>query len=419
MRILFVTYYWPPSGRASLHWPLAMIKNFPKFDLEPVVLTINEDRFSQKDASLLCLIDEKLKIYKSNSLDPFSIYKKFIGKRIDEPLVSSEVISKENKSFAHKISLWIRMNLFIPDARVGWYFSAMRKGKFIYKENKYDAVVSVGPPHSSHLIGKSLSKKYSIPHIPVLIDPWTDIAYYKGFKRSKATLCLDNYFEKTVLDNSRHIIFVTKTTQNDFSNKYDFVKNKSSVLYWGFNEEDFERLNIINNAREEKIILHAGNIFDYQNPIALWKNIKSEIDKGTKFRLRFVGTVSPAIRQSIKDYGLENITNFVGFIPYKNVLEEMMSADYLFVCASEPRHTPGKLFEYLRTGKKIIAFNDENYEVQDILNEGNSGIQLPYNYDKNDIFKKLKNIKPNNSFSRKYNRSKIAEEFAGIIKSNL
>jgi len=43
-----------------------------------------------------------------------------------------------------------------------------------------------------------LSKKYNIPHVPVFIDPWTDIVYYKGFKRSLVTKTLDNYLEKKV-----------------------------------------------------------------------------------------------------------------------------------------------------------------------------------------------------------------------------
>ncbi len=153
---------------------------------------------------------------KSNAWEPFNIYRKFLGKKKDEPLIASETISLTNKSFKHRLSIWIRMNLFIPDARIGWYFSAVKAGKKFINENKHDAIVTIGPPHSAHLIGKRLSRKFKIPHIPVFIDPWTNIIYYKDFKRSKPTLKIDNYLEKKVLKNASKIIFITNTMKVDY-----------------------------------------------------------------------------------------------------------------------------------------------------------------------------------------------------------
>ena len=105
-----------------------------------------------------------------------------------EHIIDSETISSTTKNISHLISIWIRMNLFIPDARVGWYFSAVRMGKKIIKENKIDAIISIGPPHSTHLIAYRISKLFSLPHYPVFIDPWVDIVYYKDFKGVKLPL---------------------------------------------------------------------------------------------------------------------------------------------------------------------------------------------------------------------------------------
>ena len=68
--------------------------------------------------------------------------------------------------------------------RVGWNFTAIKAASRFIQKEKIDAIVSIGPPHSSHLIGLKLSKRFNIPHIPVLIDPWVDIVYYKNLKRS-------------------------------------------------------------------------------------------------------------------------------------------------------------------------------------------------------------------------------------------
>lgn len=128
-KVLFISYFWPPSGKASLHWPLDIIRHLPKNEIEPIILTVKEESFTQKDESLLSKVDPDWITVKSNALEPFNIYRKFIGKKKNEKLIASETISTENKSLAHKISLWIRLNLFIPDARIGWNFTAYRAAK--------------------------------------------------------------------------------------------------------------------------------------------------------------------------------------------------------------------------------------------------------------------------------------------------
>ena len=175
-KVLFISYFWPPSGKASLYWPLDIIRHLPKDQIEPIILTVEEESFTQKDESLISKIDPDWKVLKSRALEPFAFYRMFTGKKKNEKLIASETISLTNKSLAHKISLWLRLNFFIPDSRVGWNFTAFKAAKKYIKANKIDAVVSIGPPHSSHLIGLNISKKYSIPHIPVFIDPWVDIS---------------------------------------------------------------------------------------------------------------------------------------------------------------------------------------------------------------------------------------------------
>ena len=192
-KVLFITYYWPPSGKASLQWPLKIIKHLPEFGWQPVVLTVEDDTFSAKDETFLNQISNDLKVIKTKAFEPFNLYKKFTGKEKDSKLIASETISTKNnppRRIAHRLSIWIRMNLFIPDARIGWYFPAIKGGTNFITDEKIDAIVSVGPPHSAHLIGKKLSVKYNLPHIPVFIDPWVDIVYYKNFKRNGITLRL-------------------------------------------------------------------------------------------------------------------------------------------------------------------------------------------------------------------------------------
>ncbi|MGE5500007.1 MAG: glycosyltransferase [Syntrophothermus sp.] len=413
--VLFITFYWPPSGKATIHWPLKVISHLPEFGWNPVVLTVDEDTFSAKDESLLKEIDPSLEVIKTGYFDPFKYYRKLLGKDPNEPLVASETISKTNKSLAHRLSVWVRMNLFVPDARVGWYRQGVKAGINLLKKKKIDAIVTVGPPHSTHLIGRKLAKISGIPFIPVLIDPWVDIVYYRDFKRNPITLALDNHFEKSVMKDAYKAVFVTRNTQEDFQRKYPFIKDKSEVLYWGYNEESFAGIKPSPGNKESTTLLHAGNIFDYQNQPAFWKTVKSEVEKGRDIRIKFIGTVGPAIKNTIAELGLEERTEYSGFLPYDQVAGEMSRAGWLLVCASEKRHVPGKLFEYLRTGRPIIAFGDDNDEVKGILEGANAGMVFKYNDSAEGFFEKAGTLKPDMNFISQFDRRNIAKAFSELL----
>ena len=414
-KILFLTYYWPPSGKASLHWPLKMIKYLPEFGWQPAVLTVEDESFMQKDESMEKEIDPSLVVLKTPSIEPFEFYKIFTGKGKDAQLVASETISKENKSLAHRISLWIRMNLFIPDARIGWYPFAVKEGNRLLRSEIYDAVVSIGPPHSVHLAAAKIARNANIPFYPVFIDPWLNIAYYKGQSRSKLTVMIDGWLEKRTLEKSRRAIFVTETTLADYVASYPFLKEKGRVLHWGFDEEKFAGFKRIKKQGDEKVILHSGNIFDFQNPEKLWGYLKQRIDSGENFRLWFTGTVSPGVRRSISEAGLDGCTSYLGFLSYDEMLEVLAQADYLLVCAMEKRHFPGKLFEYLRTGIPILAYGDDNIEVEGVITSANAGMMLPFSADGSEFFERVDSFKTNLDLIKNFDRKVIAGKLSLIL----
>jgi glycosyltransferase involved in cell wall biosynthesis len=413
-KVLFITYFWPPSGKATLHWPLKIIKHLPGYGWQPLVLTADEDTFSSKDESLLKEVDPDLKIFKARALEPFGIYRRLLGKKKDTPLTASETISKTNRSLRHRLAVWIRMNLFIPDARIGWYWNAVRKGKQILKSENIKAIVSIGPPHTTLLVGKKLSAIADIPHIPVFIDPWVDISYYQDFKRSKFTLTIDRRLERSVLEKAARIVFVTNSMKEDYERRYPHIQSKSHVLYWGYDEEAFSTY-ISKILDGPEILLHAGNIYDHQNPKMLWTTLRREIDKGRNLTIVFVGTVGPGIRQSIQDAGLSERTVYKGFLPYKQMIEEISTASYLLVCASEKRHVPGKLFEYLRSGKPILAFGDGNEEVQRILEETHAGMIFPLMSDGKEFFEQLQRFQTDLNSVKRFDRKEIAGSLAKIF----
>ena len=421
-RVLIITYYWPPSGKASLHWPVAITKHLPKFGWQPIIFTVKNEGFTQKDFSLVNIIDPNLKVIKTSVIEVFNFYKKFLGKSKSENLSVSEVMSLENAGIKQKISLWIRMNIFVPDARVTWYPFAIKYGKKLIKEylnkNKLDAIISIGTPHSTHLIGSKLAKYFNTKHIPFFSDPWTTISYYDKFKRNKIAEKLDKYLERKILLNSYRTLFVTKSTAAEYETLYPFLRNKTDVLYWGYSEEDFKEFDsMIHINRDEKTIIHSGNLFDYQNPTKFWQTVKKQIENGNKLKIKFTGTVGKSIVNSIKELGLEKYTEYLGFLSYKELLIQLKNADYFLACAYNKKHIPGKIFEYLRMGKPIIAFCDDNEELKNILHASNAGLLFKYDETGEQFFNQSGKFHTNLNFVKKFERENITKQLVEILNN--
>src|SRR5690606_40331884 len=69
--------------------------------------------------------------------------------------------------------LWVRGNVFIPDARIGWVNPSINYLKSYIETHHIDTVITTGPPHSVHLIGLGLKKILPIRWIADFRDPWT------------------------------------------------------------------------------------------------------------------------------------------------------------------------------------------------------------------------------------------------------
>lgn len=93
----------------------------------------------------------------------------------------------------------------------------------------------------------------------------------------------------------------------------------------------------------------------------------------------------------------------------------MCKASYLLVCATEPRHFPGKLFEYMRAGKPIIAFGNDNIEVAEVLKETNSGMLFRYEESAEEFFEQAEKFKTDLEKVKQFDRKIITEKLAAIL----
>ena len=104
---------------------------------------------------------------------------------MDGKIQTGFLTEKRKPKRKEKISVWIRGNLFIPDARKFWIGPSVKYLATYLKKNPVDIIISTGPPHSMHLIALELKKRLNIPWLADFRDPWTNIDFYKDLKLTR------------------------------------------------------------------------------------------------------------------------------------------------------------------------------------------------------------------------------------------
>ncbi|RMH81620.1 MAG: group 1 glycosyl transferase, partial [Calditrichaeota bacterium] len=130
-KVLILTYYWPPAGGPGVQRVVRFVRYLPEFGWQPIVLTVKDGDYPARDESLQEKIPPQCRVYRSPIPEPYRLYRKFTGKALDEPLPKSILSEAANSSLKDRLARWIRVNLFIPDARVGWLLTGGKVGRRI------------------------------------------------------------------------------------------------------------------------------------------------------------------------------------------------------------------------------------------------------------------------------------------------
>jgi len=385
-KVLIITYYWPPAGGPGVQRVLKFAKYLPEFGWQPIILTVKKGEYPAIDETLTDDIPECCKVFKTNSIEPSFFYKKFTGMKPDEKIPVA-VLAEKTKNWKKKSANWIRLNLFIPDAKIGWIPFAVKYGKKIIKKEKPDIIFSSSPPPTVHLIAKKLAKWSGIKWVADFRDPWTEIHYYENQERIKISQKLDSKYEREVLNNASVITTISQLyIEDDFAKK---VSSKKCInIPNGYDESDFSNFSHkrIQKRTKKFVIMHLGAVGQERNPINLFKSIKILASSGKinakNFSLVLIGNIDSSVKTSIEEYEISELVDIISYLPHKDALEYTQKASIMLLLVTQSernrRILPGKTFEYMRTGKPILALGPIDGEVARIITHTNTGIVISY-----------------------------------------
>jgi len=366
-KVLIITYYWPPSGGVGVQRWLKFSKYLPENGWEPIIYTPSNPDFELTDLSLLNEVPYGIEILRSPITEPFSFYRKIFGGK--KASTRQGIVSeKDQLSHIEKAVIWIRGNLFIPDPRVWWVRPSVRFLKNYLEKNPVDVIVTTGPPHSMHLIGLVLKKKFGIKWVADFRDPWSEWDVLPRLKVTKRSLSKHLKLEREVLSSCNLLLTVSPRLAETFrphAQRVEVITNGFDQMAMNFDKIKPDRFRMC----------HVGLMNETRNPDVLWQVLIDLCDEEDGFsdnlEIVLAGNVSSYVIEKLETGILaKNLVNR-GFIAHSDVFELYQNSYILLLLLNQTDNAkwilPAKLFEYLQTGKYVLALGPLESDANDIL----------------------------------------------------
>ena len=425
-KILIITYYWPPAGGPGVQRWLKFVKYLPDFGIQPIVYIPENPTYPIVDENLVNEVSDKAIVLKNKIFEPYQLAS-FLSKNKTKKISSGIIPNKKKQSFLDKTFLWIRGNLFIPDARVFWVKPSVSYLEKYIVENNIDTIITSGPPHSLHLIGLELKQKLNLKWFADFRDPWTTIGYHKSLRLSSFAAKKHKSLEHQVLNSADTIIVTSKTTKTEFE---AITTKPIAVITNGYDTEQVEKQTL-----DSKFSLaHIGSFLSARNPSILWESLTELIQEIPAFKshleIKLIGAVSQEVLETITQFGLNPYLNNLGYVSHNEAIAHQRKSQVLLLIEIDSEDTksiiPGKLFEYMVSNRPIIAIGPQDSDFADIITRTNTGVFLIYSEKM-----KLKSVildfynqflegklQSNGVGLQKYSRKSLTKELAQLIHSN-
>ena len=426
MKVLIITYYWPPAGGPGVQRWLKFVKYLPDYGIEPVVYIPENPTYPLIDKGLLAEVSPSVKIIKHRITEPYAWASAF-SKGNTKKISSGIIPNKKKQSVLQRLMLWVRGNVFIPDARVLWVKPSIKYLLHYIQENDIDTVITTGPPHSLHLIGLGLKKQLGINWLADFRDPWTTIGYHKQLKLSASAAAKHKNLEKEVLTTADTILVTSPTTKREFE---ALTTKPITVITNGYDVEK-----IAKQPLDDKFTLaHIGSFLSERNPTILWESLSELVTEnaefGSAFQLKLIGAVSREVLDAIAKHKLGSYVNNLGYVSHEEAVVQQRKSQLLLLVEIDSEETkciiPGKLFEYMVSERPILAIGPQGADYANIIKQTNTGVSVSYS-EKESLKQTLLNyfeqyrqgkLQSHAIGLQQYSRKNLTAQLAGLLKKD-
>lgn len=417
--LLLFAYFYPPLGGPGIQRPVKLVKYLKRYNWQTDVISVRDIVFHSSDNDLL-EENQAESVIRTASLDLMSLLKKLNRKKNNDKIYFKT---------PEKYKKFIR-NVFPIDDKIGWLRYAVKAGRSLLLTKKYDAVMATIGPYTAGIAAYKLCRRYNKSLVIDYRDHWTLNPYIKF--PTKIHKKLSEGWESKLLDFSTVTTTISQTMKEEIVAKFgNHLDSKIHVMYNGWDENDFQ--NVKKSKKTRKIVFrYIGNFYGHRTPKYFITALESLIRKNkmpNDVLIEFIGNYYIETINILQNSKALKLINIVPQVSHNQAIKYMVNSDALLLFIASPRGRgvlTGKLFEYLRSGKEILAMTPPEGEASAILRN------LKHNYVSsmedvdaiaNNFLKIYKNIKSNKIKERRvpsqYTRENQTKEFLTFLEQRL
>ncbi len=426
--VLMLAYYFPPLAGSGVFRSIKFARYLSDYGWKPTVISTDlpPKGWSFNDNSLVAEIPEGIDVFRVPDILNKSDNVEVTSQMLDRVITHLKGILQHDKS-AMDVFLKLINNqkysdlLTFPCHALLWSIDVIRYIEENVDISKFKVVYTTSGPSSAHLVGFYLKKKYNIPWVADYRDPWTSNPY-ASFNMAYPIHKLFYRLENILLKQADCNLTIVDALVENYQKKFGLPAEQIECITNGYDESDFAELNERTERTDRFTFTYSGLMYTKEHNITPILNaIKQLCDEGKMdahdLRFRIVGQGhEDANRQLAAQYGLADAFEQTGYVEHKTALQANLDSDLLLILVGDDAKFkyfyPGKIFEYLRSGKPIMAIASKESGVAKILSEtghGKTFLSIQTEDIKNHILAEYENWK--NRTDNRYERSPLIKVY--------
>lgn len=387
MKVLMITTHFAPDIHVGAKRMTKFAKYLPLYGWQPVILTKEVSEYHGLDETLLEELPPDLPIYRVHEWHPFRAGVRG-GKASLKNVVAAGLDKPARRGWMSRVTGLLDSVLFYD---YPWLLPAFFTGLRLLRQQEISLIFSTSPDPQAHLVALLLKAWTGVKWVCEYRDPWTSL--FSSYRpRSAVAREVDKFLEKLTLRKSDRIVTVGEIMKQDFNRSAGGDCNdKISVIYNGYDQEDFIGLDNVGKQDDRFIITFLGTWGHLVTPEFFLRALGSLLRKKEHLRERikvnFIGEVkfdtdlAARIEQIISQENLGLVVQRLPFVPHKRGLSHLYDSDVLLLVIGMDTSRPdatnwrvvAKLFEYVYVRKPILALVPPDGESARIIRETNAG----------------------------------------------
>jgi len=251
--------------------------------------------------------------------------------------------------------------LAVPDRNVSWLPAGVVQALKAVRTDGADAILSTGPPQTAHCIASVVQRLTGLPWVADVRDLWDQPPAHSRLSRA-----IERGLSRRLLHGCDRLTVVTRGIAEGLASSFGLdLDDKVVILPNGFDEEEFQRLEKPTLDTERFTMAHIGWASpDYRNPETFFAALRLCRDRGSlppNTMVSFLGADSDSLRAMSRAHRVAEMVELRERVSHPEALRAMCGAGVLLLFQSEDfRHAvPTKTYEYLRSGRPIVAIVSE------------------------------------------------------------